>query len=518
MFPHQTKIQRTSVEQNDRRVGIDRGDFPQKLLLNLRKFQDAPARCLAGLEKMLSQEQHHFVRLPGSIAGLSPQPALFLLCICFLPIFTEAHQLRPGIQDRTALCKRNVPFRHQSAGRLLHRHSVPGVPQERPSAQQLLSAHIRPDQRNFFFFFQRKKIILIFQKHERTLCSFPGQRPVLLTQNHRMFFLRICSLKRILKKSQSVFQFKDPHHRLVQQLLTDFSSPDQLFQLFRINAGHHVDIHAGFQRTLCRIRPVTGQSVGNGLSDRTEITDQHTVESHLIAENSPHQLFVDRRRNIVDRIKRSHHQRHAGVHRRLISREIIFPERPLCQLHRVIISSCLRSAVACKMLDTCPQRLLPGQIVSLIPFRHRFRKLAVQVDIFPCGLHDPSPAGVPHQVRHRRKRDVKACGRRFTRSHLRTFSGELRQEGRPLRQRNRINRAIPVDDIQHENQRNMMGMTFHIFLLNFADFLCAAYAQHRTGQRQIFLCHSHLLHGPHRGGILGQKLSGNLEYLADLFS
>ena len=516
IFIDHAEIQRSSIKQNHSRIRIDRSDLSQKLLLDLGKFQDTAAGRLTGLEKMLSQKQNDLVCLPRRVTGCFPHRILILVLI--LLTGTKAYQLCPGIKHRAALRKNKFPFRRQFPGRLFHRHSVFRVSQERPAAQKLFPADIRTDQRNLFSFFQRKESTVVFQQYKGSFRRFAGQRAMFFTKNHRLFLLRIGSLERILKKSKLVLQFQDPHHCLIQQVLADLSPADQLLQLFRIDTGHHIDIYTGFQCPPRCIRTVAGQSVGDRLPDRAEIADQNTVKAHLIAEDLPHQFFVDRRRDVVDGIKGSHHQRHTGVDRRLVRRKIIFPEGPLRQLDGVVVPSRVRSAVTGKMLDTGAQRLLSGQVFALIPSGHRFCKLTVQVYILPCGLHHPSPTGIPHQICHRRKRNVQPGSRSFPRRHLRTFPGEFRQKRRALRQGDRIDGPISVDDIQHEDQRNMMRMMFHILLLNFTDLFCSEYAEHRSGQQDVFLCHAHLLHWPHRSRILCQQLAGNLKDLSDLFS
>ena len=257
--------------------------------------------------------------------------------------------------------------------------------------------------------------------------------------------------------------------------------------------------------------------MGNGLSDRSKITDQHAVKSHLSAKNVAHQRFVYCRRYVIDCVERSHDQGCTGIHRRLIRRKIIFPESPFRQLDRIVIPSAVRRAVSREMFHAGSQGLISRQVISLVTAGHRLRKPAVQPHILTGGLHHTAPAGVAYQIRHRRKSDMQTCGCRLSCRHLCARSGKLRTERRALRQRDRIDCAVSVDHIQHKDQRNMMGMVFHIFFLYLFDFFRAENAENGSRQGNILPCHTHVLHRSHRRGILRQELSGNLEQLSDFF-
>ena len=69
--------------------------------------------------------------------------------------------------------------------------------------------------------------------------------------------------------------------------------------------------------------------------------------------------------------------------------------------------------------------------------------------------------------------------------HGRTVACKFRIEHGALCQRNRIDSLIPIDDIQHKEQGNMVRLSFHIRALNPFYIGCSIDPQHRTGQMAV---------------------------------
>ena len=92
--------------------------------------------------------------------------------------------------------------------------------------------------------------------------------------------------------------------------------------------------------------------------------------------------------------------------------------------------------------------------MTLIPADRAFRHLRRQIRVFAETLDDASPAGIPANVHHRRKGPVNAFGAAFGRGDPRGFLRTRGVERGRLRQRNRRDGVMPVDDVASENQRN----------------------------------------------------------------
>ena len=155
------------------------------------------------------------------------------------------------------------------------------------------------------------------------------------------------------------------------------------------------------------------------------------------------------------------------------------------------------------------------EVLSLVTLNHRLCVLAVQVRILARGLHDPAPPGIPYRIKHRGEGDVKAAGCRFSRRGL---LHSLRIKHRPLGQRDREDRVAAVDDVHHEQQRNVMRVILHIFPLYPAQLRGTAAAERRTGKRDLLTGQADL---PHRAGKYGisvlEETEGQLLQLSRFF-
>ncbi len=201
------------------------------------------------------------------------------------------------------------------------------------------------------------------------------------------------------------------------------------------------------------------------LLDRRPVRYQDTVKPHLLPQDLAHQPPVSRRRNTVDRIKSCHHQRRPGLDPRLICRQIKLAQRMFRQLNRVVVTPRIRRTVPCKMLDAGSYAPRLSQILPLVSPHHCGRIEAVQIWILARRFHHAPPARVPHQICHGRKGHMHSADSRFLRRHPGTPHGQLRLKGRPLSQRYRKHCPVSIDDVEHEQQRNLMRMLFHVSFL-----------------------------------------------------
>ena len=139
----------------------------------------------------------------------------------------------------------------------------------------------------------------------------------------------------------------------------------------------------------------------------------------------------------------------------------------LGKLYGVVVSSRCRSAIACKMFHAGSNFVRLLQIVSLESAHHSGTEQTVQIRILTGRLHDTAPSCIADQVGHRCEGYVKAGNGCLFCSNCRTLFGELRFKRCALSQRNRENSLEAVDDIQHEQHRDMMRVLLHKILLDF---------------------------------------------------
>ena len=119
------------------------------------------------------------------------------------------------------------------------------------------------------------------------------------------------------------------------------------------------------------------------------------------------------------------------------------------------------------MLHTGSNLVRLLQIVSLESAHHSGTEQTVQIRILTGRLHDTAPSCIADQVGHRCEGYVKAGNGCLFCSNCRTLFGQLRFKRCALSQRNRENGLEAVDDIQHEQHRDVMRVLLHKILLDF---------------------------------------------------
>ena len=322
----------------------------------------------------------------------------------------------------------------------------------------------------------------------------------------------------IFEQSQLVFQHQHPQGCLVDQRFGNSAGFHQRFEILDVDRGRHVNIHTGIHGKACRLEGILRNAVGNELLDGRPVGDENAVKAHLFAQNLPHQPGIGRGGHPIQGVEGGHHKGRTGVNGRLVPRQIVLAECPLGKLHGVVVSAAVRCAVPGKMLDTggnlSPADMLP--VLSLVAPHHGRCHQAVEIGVFSGGFHHSAPAGIPHQIDHRREGDVDAGGGGFPGGNGRTFLGHVRIEGAALGQGDGEHCAVAVDDVRHEQHGDMMGMVFHVELLNLGDLLCSDERQTASRHPDVLGADAHLLR--RAGSVPSVKEEGrNLKQLADLF-
>src|SRR5271168_4350533 len=102
-----------------------------------------------------------------------------------------------------------------------------------------------------------------------------------------------------------------------------------------------------------------------------------------------------------------------------------------------------------------------GEVSALEAARLRRGDLRRHPGVFAWALDDASPARVARYVEHRRKRQGDAVLRSLRGCGARRLLPEFRGEQAGLGQRNRKNRAVAMDDVQAQQQRNAEARFFY---------------------------------------------------------
>ncbi len=337
-------------------------------------------------------------------------------------------------------------------------------------------------------------------------------------QENVLFFGGVGILIRIFEKAEIVFELQDAEHRFVDACLINLAALHEVLQVPGIAAGHHIHINAGAGGLPGSITCILCIAVGDQLGNRREIRDQHTVKAELLPQDLLHKPFVSGGRNVIYRIEAAHHHAGTGVNGSAVGRKIVIPERPLAELYRVVFPAGLGAAISCKVLHA--GRNFAGflYVIALEPLYHGRCEQAVQVRILTGGFHNASPACIPHQIHHGCKGDVQAaCGRLIGGSRG-AFLGQLRIKGSTLCQRCRENGLQTVNDIHHEQQRNVVRLYGHGLVLDGLELLCAIGPENAPGRLQILQRNAELLSRSRQRTVilLRKKRPHDLEHLVNL--
>ena len=339
-----------------------------------------------------------------------------------------------------------------------------------------------------------------------------------IAERQNLLLLLVRILVRILKQSQVIFQFQDPQHCLVDQCAADRSGLHQFFEVLAVAVCHHIDIHTGLQRKPRGFLLVSRHAVAAQLLNRRPVRYQHALKAHLAAQDIAHQPAVRRGGHSVKRVEAGHHSRRTGVDRLPVSRKIVIAQRALRELYRIVIPPGCRRTVSCKVFHTCRDPpLFPQAAAPLISLHHSPGETSVQPRILTGGLHHAPPSRIPHEIRHRRERQMKPRGGRLPRRHSRALLHQLRVKGAPLRERDRKDCPKTVDDIRHKDQGNVVRMPLHILPLYPFELSCPHRSQHTSRQTDLLLRVASCVCRTGEHAVIRVKHAAHLQHLVNLF-
>ena len=195
---------------------------------------------------------------------------------------------------------------------------------------------------------------------------------------------------------------------------------------------------------------------------------------------------------------------------------MIFQQGAGRQLHVVVVPSALGRAVAREVLEARGNLSLLLWVYPLIPPHHGGGHLSVQIRVFAGGFHHPAPPGVPHQVGHGGEGHVNPRRRGFPGGDGGPLLDRLRVKGAALGQGNGKHGAVAVDDVRHEQKRNMVRVLGHEFRLQLPDLFRADDGKIAARQTQVLLGQPHIPRRPGRRPFM-LKISRQLYQLTDFF-
>ena len=203
------------------------------------------------------------------------------------------------------------------------------------------------------------------------------------------------------------------------------------------------------------------------LRDRVVVADDDAIEAHLAAKPVAQQGDVRRHRHAVEIGEGRHQRRDAGADRRCEARQMHFAQGALGDVHGSVLPPRGDRAVRDEMLRTGGQRFGRRQIGPLETAHLGLRDARVEPGVFAWALRSAAPAGIARHVEHRRESHRQTFGRAFARGLARRALPEGFVEDARLRERDRKERAMAVDDVQADQQRNakpriLDGQSLHL--------------------------------------------------------
>ena len=219
--------------------------------------------------------------------------------------------------------------------------------------------------------------------------------------------------------------------------------------------AHHLHVDAGHQGLASRIGLIGRDAVGQQLPDRLVVADDEAVELPLVAKHLGERERVGRGGHAVDGVERAHDVSRAGLERGPERREVDGAQGLLREVHGIVIAAPLRRAVGDPVLGAGEDPIAGRGIVPLEPADAGPSHDGPQVRILARPLHDPPPAGIAGDVDHGGEGPLQSGGGGLGRGDPRRSLDGRRVPATGLPQGDREDRAVAVDHVEAEEQRDL---------------------------------------------------------------
>ena len=196
-------------------------------------------------------------------------------------------------------------------------------------------------------------------------------------ENDFLFLGFVCVFVWVFKEAQFVFQLQDPENCLVHQFLIQNPLLYERCQVLGVDAGHHVNVNAGFGSSDGSFFSVFTVAVVNDLLNGCPVGYENSVKAHLLSQDLAHEPFIAGCRNSVYGVEGGHDQGCACVNAGFVRGKIKFTQGMFGKLYRIIIPACRGGAVPCKMLHTGCYIVGRFQVIPLEPSDHGLGEEAV---------------------------------------------------------------------------------------------------------------------------------------------
>ena len=240
----------------------------------------------------------------------------------------------------------------------------------------------------------------------------------------------------------------------------------------------HLGVGAGLQRLRARVDRRCGRAVVEQLRDGGVVALDEAVPAPLVLEDVGLEPLVRAARDAVDGVERAHRRVRARVDGGLERRQVEVPQPLLGHVGRAVVAPALRLAVGGVVLDARDDLVLSGVVAALRGLHARGGHDRVQVRVLAGGLGDAAPARLVRDVDHRAVDLLEADRGRLARADPVVVGGDVRVERAAGRQRDREDRAVAVDRVVGEQDRDPEPRLLDGDVLELVDPLRVDEAEH----------------------------------------
>src|SRR5262245_29509335 len=160
-------------------------------------------------------------------------------------------------------------------------------------------------------------------------------------------------------------------------------------------------------------------------------------------------------RHAVQVVESAHESAHTRVDGCFEGRKVNRAQSILGQVGGVVVTTCFSSAIGHPMLGASDEFVSSAVVRSLKATHARSRHSYSQEGIFTGAFSNASPASVTGYVEHRREGPMNTGSPGLSSSDCGAFFHRRGIPARGFAEWNRKHRAIPVNDIKSEDQRNL---------------------------------------------------------------
>ena len=288
---------------------------------------------------------------------------------------------------------------------------------------------------------------------------------------------------------------QDAAHRVVEARHRDPVLREQLLAEVADVRADHLGVGARVQRGLRRVGSVGRDAVAAGprvrvlgragaqLGDGGVVALDEAVEAPLLLEDVRLGLGIGASGDAADRVERAHRRVRAGVDRGLERRQVEVAQPLLGHVGRVVLAAALGLAVRGEVLDARDDLVGRGVVRALGGLDARGREDRSEVGVLAGGLGDPAPARLVRDVDHRAVDLLDADGRRLARGDGVVGRGHRGVEAAGRAQRDREDRAVAVDRVVGEEDRDVQPRLLHRDVLEVVDLRRVDEAEDRADAR-----------------------------------